>query len=61
VLTINGRGLKTKISIMRKMLQQQPDIMVWTEHHLPREPNPHGGHTSSSKNYRWGLSGIPKT
>jgi hypothetical protein len=43
VLTINGRGLKTKISIMRKMLQQQPDIMVWTEHHLPREPNPQVG------------------
>jgi hypothetical protein len=40
ILTVNGRGLKTKISIMRKMLQQKPDIMVWTEHHLPQGTQP---------------------
>jgi hypothetical protein len=34
IVTVNGRGLRTRLMLMRKRAQEKPDIIVWTEHHL---------------------------
>ena len=35
IVTENGRGIKAKVQLMKKMMEAKPDILVWTEHHLP--------------------------
>lgn len=35
VLRINERSLKGKIALLRKVLEEKPDIITWTAHHLP--------------------------
>jgi hypothetical protein len=59
VLTINGRGLKNKISILRHMLQQAPDILIWTEHHLPQGAQPPRWVHILMQDYKWGHRGLP--
>jgi exonuclease III len=59
VLTINGRGLKNKISILRHMLQQAPDILIWTEHHLPQGAQPPRWVHILMQDYKWGHTGLP--
>jgi exonuclease III len=60
VLTINGRGLRNKISIMNAILKQTPDILIWTEHHLPHGTHPPRWVHILLQQYRWGFTGLPK-
>ena len=61
VLTVNGRGLKGKIALLRKVLEEKPDIIVWTEHHLPAGATVPRWVTIMLQGYTWrhtSLSGI---
>ena len=58
ILTANGRGLRTKIMLMRKIAQEKPDIIVWTEHHLAAGTTMPRWVPIMLQGYRWGCSSL---
>lgn len=59
VLTVNGRGLKAKVALMRKVLEQKPDVIVWTEHHLPAGATIPRWVSIMLQGYTWRHSSLP--
>jgi hypothetical protein len=45
---------------MNAILKHTPDILIWTEHHLPHGTHPPRWVHILLQQYRWGLTGIPK-
>jgi hypothetical protein len=60
ILTINGRGLKTKISILRQVLTLQPDVIIWTEHQMAAGTTVPRWVTILLQGYKWGSSNLPR-
>ena len=60
IVTINGRGLKTKISILRMVLGVKPDIIVWTEHQMAKATTIPRWTQILLQGYRWGYTSLPK-
>ena len=59
IVTINGRGLKTKISILRLILGTKPDVIIWTEHQMATATTvPRWVHILL-QGYRWGHTSLP--
>ena len=58
IVTENGRGIKAKVQLMKKMMEAKPDILVWTEHHLPAGGKLPRWAAILLQGYKWGYTSL---
>ena len=58
IVTVNGRGIKAKVQLMKKMMEAKPDILVWTEHHLPAGGKLPRWAAILLQGYKWGYTSL---